>query len=308
MRKFIVLLATLLIILSTACGNEVERVEDNKEKVLYASFYPLEYMADRIIEDKMEVRNLLSNSQGIHGWEPSAKEMSDLEDAGNILINGAGLEPWLEKVSGTIKNLEVYDTSINVDLIEVSENHDSHSSDEEGHGNYDPHFWLSPKSALVQAENVYKYIIQMDPDNKGIYEENYKGLKEDLIRIDQEYREGLEGRQGRSIIVPHDAFGYIEKDYGLKQIPINTIYDDGEVDLSSMSNLIEQAKEMGIKDVLYEDETSTDIADTIVSNTGGQALPIYTIEKITDKNLENHDDYISLLRKNLESFVIATQS
>ncbi len=298
-RKNLIVIALVLAFVLSACqttGKKEQSSTTDSGKVIYTSFYPLEYMTKRIAGDKFTVKNIMPVSSSVHGWEPSAKQIADLTKAEALIINGAGLESWLEKFKDSQENLNIIDTSKNIDLI---------SGKEEAH-DHDPHFWISPKEASIQADNVYNALISLDKENENYFKENYESLKNDLNALDQEYTEKLSHSKIKKMIVPHKAFSYIERDYGIQQIPLSGVHGEGGLDMAKMKNIIEEAKTQGITDVLYEEGSSSETAEAIVKETGGKSIPIYSLEGISQEQVDAKEDYISLLRKNLEHFIEAT--
>lgn len=330
-RKNLIVIALVLAFVLSACqttGKKEQSSTTDSGKVIYTSFYPLEYMTKRIAGDKFTVKNIMPVSSSVHGWEPSAKQIADLTKAEALIINGAGLESWLEKFKDSHENLNIIDTSKNIDLIsgkeeahdhEEEEEHgheeeahgdhaheEGHNEEEHSHGDHDPHFWISPKEASIQADNVYNALISLDKENENYFKENYESLKNDLNALDQEYTEKLSHSKIKKMIVPHKAFSYIERDYGIQQIPLSGVHGEGGLDMAKMKNIIEEAKTQGITDVLYEEGSSSETAEAIVKETGGKSIPIYSLEGISQEQVDAKEDYISLLRKNLEHFIEAT--
>lgn len=312
-RKNLIVIALVLAFVLSACqttGKKEQSSTTDSGKVIYTSFYPLEYMTKRIAGDKFTVKNIMPVSSSVHGWEPSAKQIADLTKAEALIINGAGLESWLEKFKDSQENLNIIDTSKNIDLIsgkeEAHDHEEGHNEEEHSHGDHDPHFWISPKEASIQADNVYNALISLDKENENYFKENYESLKNDLNALDQEYTEKLSHSKIKKMIVPHKAFSYIERDYGIQQIPLSGVHGEGGLDMAKMKNIIEEAKTQGITDVLYEEGSSSETAEAIVKETGGKSIPIYSLEGISQEQVDAKEDYISLLRKNLEHFIEAT--
>lgn len=315
-KKYGMIIAAMLLFL-TACGQSDKKgnegSQDSKNAV-YTSFYPIEYMTKRIAGDKIEVNNIIPVSGSVHGWEPSAKQIAQLSEAKALIINGSGLESWMEKFKDSIPELIIIDTSKGIDLISAEEGHDDHHEDEteeeheeHSHGSTDPHFWLSPKEAVKQANNIYEGLVSIDQENENYYKENYNALAEELELLDKEYEEKLSISSRKKIIVPHEAFSYIERDYGIEQIPLSGIHSEGGPNIAKMKSIVEEAEAAGVKDVFYESGSSSEIADSIIKETGGRALEIDTLEGITKEQADNGEDYLSILRKNLEQLIEATK-
>ena len=82
----------------------------------------------------------------------------------------------------------------------------------------DPHTWVSPKSALVMAENIKNSLVEVDPEHKDGYEQRFEALKEKLVKLDNEFTSELSKMPKKDIVVSHQAFGYLCRDYGLTRM------------------------------------------------------------------------------------------
>ena len=102
----------LIISLFSACGKDnVKNNQKEEKQTIYTSFYALQSVTKEIVGDKMEVKNLISNGQGVHHWEPTAKDMKDLYKGSVILVNGLNLETWTEKFKSALTDLKLVEVS-----------------------------------------------------------------------------------------------------------------------------------------------------------------------------------------------------
>lgn len=318
MKKIITKIISFAIIISlfTACGkekvknNETNEVKENK-KVIYTSFYPLQSITKEIVGNKMEVRKLIPNGQEVHHWEPTAQDMKNLSEGSVILVNGLGLESWMDKFKASIKDLNVVEVSKDVNLLKAEEEHEeneNHESEEKHHhGEYDPHIWLSLRNMKVIAKNICDKVVEMDKDNETYYRENLAKVQNRLDDLDKKYSEQLQNAKIKSIITSHEAFAYLLKDYGLKQIPIENLTSDSEPDLAKMKEVIELAKNEGIKYVFYEELSENKVEETIAKEIGGEVKMLYTIEGQTEEQAKENKDYFELMEENLKALVEATK-
>jgi len=306
MKKKILLILTIAAILITGCSNKEEKTDKIR---VTASFYPLADFAEKIGGDQVEVTNLLKSGNA-HGWEPSTKDMKNILEADLVLVNGAGFESWLDKLIQSNPDLSLVDSSKNIDLIEVDHGHEEdHDHDHEGHdhGDHDPHIWLSLKNALIQMDNIKEALVSLDPDHKDYYEENYLREKTRLEGLDASYRKTLEAHKGAYFVVPHEAFAYLAKDYGLNQLAIEGINSDSEPNISQLKEIVDLCREKNIETIFYEYGSSSRIADTIAAELGAKVSPISTIELVGQKDLEEGLDYGGLMELNLKNLAESLQ-
>ncbi|WP_300410021.1 zinc ABC transporter substrate-binding protein [Lagierella sp.] len=325
MKKFISLLLVMLLI--TSCANKAgnNQSTENKEgkKVVYTSFYPIEFATKEIVKDKMDVKSVIPAGVEVHDWEPSLKDITKIKESDLVLINGLELEDWLDDAKKVVDEKKIVEVSKDIELIKPQEedhdhDHDEHDHDHEeenheeenheghhhhNHGEYDPHIWLSIRNYEVIAKNIFEEVSKIDPENRGFYEENYNSLKKSLEELDKKYTDGFKENKGKHIIVPHEAFGYMAKDYNLVQVPIENITSDSEPDLKTIANIVDLAKKEGIKTVFYEGEDSGKVPKTIAKEIGGEAKPIHTLEFITDEQEKNGDNYLTLMEENFNNIM-----
>ena len=318
MKKIITKIISFAIIISlfTACGkekvknNEKNEVKETK-KVIYTSFYPLQSITKEIVGNKMEVRKLIPNGQEVHHWEPTAQDMKNLSEGSVILVNGLGLESWMDKFKASIKDLNIVEVSKDVNLLKAEEEHEeneNHESEEKHHhGEYDPHIWLSLRNMKVIAKNICDQVVKMDKDNETYYRENLAKVQNRLDDLDKKYSEQLQNAKIKSIITSHEAFAYLLKDYGLKQIPIENLTSDSEPNLAKMKEVIELAKNEGIKYVFYEELSENKVEETIAKEICGEVKMLYTIEGQTEEQAKENKDYFELMEENLKALVEATK-
>ena len=335
MKKILALFLSILMLTSCATKPENKEGTSTKEegkKVVYTSFYPIEFATKEIVKDKMEVKSVIPAGVEVHDWEPSLKDMENLKESKLVLINGLELESWIEDAKKVVDNDKIVDLSDGIDLIKADEDdhdqeddydheddhdhedeHDHDHEEEEGHGHhhhhhgeFDPHVWLSLRNFQIVSKNICEAVSNVDPENKEFYEKNYEEFKNKLDELDKKYAGEFEKNKGKHIIVPHEAFGYMARDYGLVQIPIENLTSDSEPDLKTIADIVDTAKSEEIKTVFYEDEDSGKVPQTIAKEIGGKAMPIHTLEFITDEQEKNGENYLTMMEENfkniLESF------
>lgn len=336
MKKIITKIISFAIIIAlfSACGKE--NLKNNKveeKQTVYASFYPLQSMTKEIVGDKMEVKNIIPVGQGVHHWEPTAKDMKDINKGSVLFVNGLNLETWTEKFQSALTDLKLVEVSKDITLLK-SEEHEDHEHgekehDHEGehredekdvvkplsekeehhhsHGEYDPHIWLSLRNMKVIAKNICEQIVEMDKANESFYRENLKKVQEKLDILDKKYSEQLKNAKTKSIITSHEAFAYLFNDYGFKQIPIQGINSESEPGLEKMKDIVEFAKREGLKYVFYEELSESKIEETIAKEIGGEVKMLYTIEGQTEQQVRENKDYFQMMEENLKALVEATK-
>lgn len=279
---------------SQVVEESVEDSTDTDKPVVYTTTFSIYDFTKRIAGDRVDVKNLFEGVTDAHHWEPSPADIVNLNEADALFINGAGFEMWLEDMMANLDDgIEFIDTSEGVDLLASDHDHD--------HGEFDPHYWISPEDVKKQAENIYKGLVALDPEGEASFKENYEAVEAELDKLDDEYEEGLREFEGKAIVVPHKAFTYLADEYDLVQIPIEGLLADGDPNPQRMAEIVDLANEQGIQSVFYDPYGSDKTAGQIANEIGAELAPLYTLESISAEDEANGEDYFSLMRKNLES-------
>lgn len=169
------------------------------------------------------------------------------------------------------------------------------------HGNYDPHVWLDPSLSIKIASNIKDSLIQLMPEKKSEFENNYKMLEKELTALDNEYKQVIDNSKTKYLLVAHDAYGYWANRYGIKQIAVNGLSPTQEPSQRELTNIIKESKEHQIKYIAFEQNVSPRVAEIIQKEIGAKALTLNNLESITEEDVKNNEDYFSLMRKNLET-------
>lgn len=188
------------------------------------------------------------------------------------------------------------------DNHEKDEDNDVHEDKEHEHehGDFDPHTWASPKNARIEAKNIKDALVKADEKNKDYYEENFKKLDDDLKALDESFSSELSKLSNKTVVVQHEAYGYMMRDYGLKQKGIQGLSPDSEPDPSRMKEIVNFAKANNVKVIFFEELISPKVAETIAREVGAETKVLNPVEGLTKEQIDKGDDYISVMKQNLE--------
>lgn len=320
MKKFCLFLLAIIFCMPAfllgGCGDEKEGL------TIYASFYPAYYLASAVAKDKAKVINLVPAGAEAHGLELTIKQTRALSKSDMIIYNGAGMETWLEPfVKSLDKNSYQYfydddgpehdghkgvlllDLSHNLDLISFDDADHDHDHD---HGSYDPHTWTSLKNMAIMLGSIKDAFIRLDSQNKDYYEQNYQTLLSQIQQLDKEYSLALDSKnlKTNTIVVSHESFAYLCRDYGLNQIALQGITTEDDVSISKVIEVANIVKTHNIK-VLFWDNSATNRAllERVAELAGYEvSIEILSpVENLTAKEIQNGDTYLTVMRRNLDA-------
>lgn len=286
MKKGIWSIAFLLLSL-VSCAKE------NNSKTIYASFYPIYDLTKRIVGDKFVVKNLTPAGSEPHDYEPTAKEVAGMISSPLLLLNGLGLDHWAESMPKELKEKSFVVTE-GIDALTIN-------------GVTDPHVWLSVKNASIELTNIYERVVTLDPDNVSYYEANYKTAYDELIALDNEFKEATKDLTNKYLVVSHAAFGYLCDEYGFTQHYLSGLEPDSVPTAKTKERIVELIKELNITTIFYEEYVGSDIADSLAKETGIKVDVLNPLEGLSQEELDEGEDYLSVMRSNLDKIVRSCQ-
>ena len=301
---------TLSLSLLTGCGTQPAdtAADDGRLRVL-TSFYPMYDFACKIGGDCIDVTNMVPSGTEPHDWEPSTNDLKNLEKADVFIYNGADMEPWADDLLVSRSDtLHVVEASENVELRTTDGEHEhahEHEDADHHHGDFDPHVWLDPENAKIEMEAIRDALCAADPENSTVFQSNYEKYAAELDALDAEFREKLAPLPNRTIVVAHEAFGYLCDAYGLTQVGIEGLSPDSEPDPGRMAEVIDFVRDHSISTIFFEELVSPKVAEAIASETGAQAKMLSPLEGLSNEQAAAGADYFSVMHDNLAALMEA---
>lgn len=270
----------------------------NTKMRVVTSFYPLYFFAQQIGGDMVSVINLTPAGTEPHDYEPTPKDIAQIEKSKLLVLNGGGLEAWGDKVT---KNIDQNNTRVVVagkDIIEAAQA-------QEGTANIDPHIWLSLPLAIKMVEKIKMGIEQADPTNSSYYDARASVLEAKLADLHQEYQKGLASCVNTNIITSHAAFGYLGATYGLHPVSIAGLSPDTEPSPRQLGDIVQLARKNNTKYIFFESLVSPKLSETIAREVGAQTLVLNPLEGLTPDEIMGGSDYFTEMKINLKNLETA---
>lgn len=251
-----------------------------------AAFYPLQYVAERVTGDRAQVDVLTAPGGEPHDTALSVKEAALVARA-DVIVMAGGLQPAVDDaVSGAAEDATVVDAS-GPDFVE------QHAPTIRPD---DPHFWLDPLLMADLGDAVAEALVDADPAHADAYRDNAAELRAELRQLDRAYEEGLADCERRTVVVSHDAFGYLDR-YGLEFAPIAGLSPGAEPTPADLARLQDLIRREGITTVFSERLVSPRLAQSLADDLGIDTAVLDPIEGLSEETAD--EDYLSLMRTNL---------
>ena len=321
----------------------------NKEKdkegfTVVTSFYPMYILTSNLTKDipGVSVVNLTENQTGcLHDYQLTTQDMIELDSADLLVMNGGGMESFIEGVLTSYPELEVVEAGKGIQMLDnqsehnhehIAEadededhdhedheeyedhdhedhedhdhedhNHEDHEHEEENHdhhhdhGEYNAHVWMDMSNYLIQMQNVYEALSQMDPDHAREYEKNYKAYQEKVEEVKKEYEQELTDVKNRDVVIFHDAFAYLAKELGLDVVYTINLDSDTYLSAGEVKEIIDEVNRHQVKVLFTEEQYSDSIAESVAKETDAS---VYVIDSLVT-GADDLDSYLKGMKYNL---------
>lgn len=286
MKRTIILLIITIIFLSQSCTKSEPKTVDNRVQV-FTSVLPQKFLVDRIGGDFVNTQSIVGSGDSPATYQPTPNQIMALSQADILFKIGVPYETvYLKKITATLKNLKIIDTSDGINKRHIDSHHHDENNDDEKHKEdegLDPHVWLSPVLAKVQAKTILNSLILLDPNNKEYYKTRYDKLIQDLDNITFELHAKLAPLKGKTMFVYHPSFGYFTDEFSLHQESIES--GGKEPTPSQLEDIITEAITDGIKIIIVQPEFSIKSANAIASAINGTVTTMNPLEVNYIENL-----------------------
>ncbi|WP_428026941.1 metal ABC transporter solute-binding protein, Zn/Mn family [Arcobacter sp.] len=256
------------------------------QKTVTVSIPPQKYFIEKIAKDKIFVNIMVQPGFSPATYEPKTSQMKDLINSDIYFSIGVPFEEsWLSKFRDINKNMLIIDTSIGIKKIMIAKHNHGEEKHEHHEENLDPHIWLDPILVKVQAKNIFDALVKLDIENREFYYNNYKKFLVELDDLHSLLSKNLKSLKGKKFMVFHPSWGYFAKRYELEQEAVEK--QGKEPKSKEIINLIDEAKEEGIKVVFVAPQFSKKSAEIIANGIGGKTIFIDPLSQNWQENLIN---------------------
>ncbi len=282
MKKTTYILVIVVLLLSAGCrpGSKAGQ-HSSGERVLTVTIEPQRFFLEKIVGDRFTVNTLIPPGANHETYEPAPSVMTDLGKSSIYFKVGAlGFEnAWSERLGKNNPDVVVVNCSEGIEAIEDAHSDHAHHS-HEGHTHshsegIDPHVWTSPSAVRIFTANMYKAVVEADPENEAFYKANFDSLTRRIDRTDSLIRDLLQDIPSRGFVIYHPALGYFARDYGLHQYSIE--FEGKNPSPRQLKELVDIAHAENIHIVFIEKGYDTKNAEVMAKEIGART---YTIDPL----------------------------
>ncbi len=274
------------------------RTPQASRREVIASFYPVAYFAERIAGGLIDIRIPCPPDADPAEWTPDRSEVSAMQAASLILINGAEFESW--RSSTSLPESRVVDTTAGLknELIQGPVVRHSHGpAGEHSHGGIDGHTWLDPLHAIAQARAVMEAFVRAWPGDRARFEAGFEALKADLAGLDASLQALAPDLRRATLLTNHAAYGYLAKRYGWTVTDLDLSPDEAPspAQWKAIAEAVEHAPADRPRLMLFEAEPMPSTAERLANQWRIRAVVFSPCE-----SREDGADYLARMRANID--------
>ncbi len=254
---------------------------------IVTSFYPIHIAVLNVARNipGVEVINLTPPVTGcLHEYSMTPQDLRTLARADAFVVNGLGMESFLDEAVKRLPRLRVIDASRGIEPLDDN-----------------PHVWVSVTLAIQQVRTIADALEEFDPDHAERYRANADAYIAQLDALRRKMREGLDGVKNRHIVTLHEAFPYFAQEFGLRVIAVIEREPGSEPGARELAQTIDLVRQTGAPALFAEPQYPAKAIDTIAAETGAK---VYTLDPAVTGPMEP-GAYVGIMETNLETLIAA---
>ena len=325
-----VILIILAILIVVGAGFAIFKIGDNKKKdsskkqVVASNFASYDFLRAIIGDNEnIELTFLLGPGKEAHSYDPTAKDLTLIQNADLFVYIGGEMEQWAEKVLDSLKEEKDVKTICIANFVdtieeqevdgaeEEEEHHHEHEEDVDEHeeeheheeGAFDEHIWTSPSNAIKMVNRLEQAMEEIDDKNSEKYKQNAENYISQINDVDNQIKEVINNKvRNRLIFGDKMPMQYFINYYGLEvSAAFNGCSTETEPSAKTIAYLEDKVKQEKIPVVLYIELNNGRVAKTIADEVGNncQAMQIQALHNVTLDDFNNGETWVSLMRRNI---------
>jgi zinc/manganese transport system substrate-binding protein len=294
-----------LIAAAIAVGMAAAPAEAKERLSVVASFSILGDFAQEVGGEHVSVVTLVGPDGDAHAYEPTPADVQQVAEAGAIIVNGLGLEGWLDRLleaSGT--RAKVSEATKGIAPLTIDG--EVHEQDAHTHQAFDPHAFQSISNAITYVKNIAEALCTADEQNCAAYRANEAAYTQRLKGLHMEVKEAIAKipADKRRVITSHDAFNYFARDYGIEFLAPEGVSTEAEASAAEVAKLIRQIREKKATALFVENISDPRLVEQIGRETGLKVSGVLFSDALSPKD-GPAGTYVDMMRHNVRTITEA---
>lgn len=304
-NKITAILLAVLMLMLCGCSYTAPKKSD-RLSVVCSIFAPYDF-ARRIAGDRAEVKMLLPTGVESHSYEPTPRDIIELENSDIFFYVSEHTETWVTQITDAVENESVKKIDIADELGIVINDHDhdhghhhGEEHDEHDESETDEHIWTNLETATKMIDCIAKEMGEADTDNADYYNENAKSYSAEILKLRDDFSRLVKSSKRREIVSgSRFAMKNFTREFGIEfTAAFDSCVDNTEPSASVMAQIIDKINADNLPVVFYEELTEPKIARAVSIETGAKMLLLHSCHNVSSDEMKRGETYLSLMRQN----------
>lgn len=318
-KKNISLMLSIVLALSLVGGCDFSPQEKNDKLKIVTTIFPTYDWAKGVLGDKVadyDITFLTNTGLELHSYTPTVADIVKIAEADLFIYVGSQSDLWVDYTLDQVTN----ENQLRLNLLDIVQEELREKEIKEGvqiveddcceDDLFDEHVWMSINNAILVSAEIQNALCQIDPDNEEYYISSGSQYLQDLSDLDSLYRESLANQDLRTVIFPDRfPFLYLFSDYDLDYFAaFSSCTSETEVSFQTLAYLTDKLNELDVDYVFNVSGANHNIAQAVIENSQNkqqEILYLSAMESITDSDVKQGTTYISIMKNNLDTLLIA---
>jgi zinc transport system substrate-binding protein len=294
--------ALLLPALLASCGAEPENTpQAGDSKLVYASFEPQRWLSAQLVGELAEIAVITAEGEDPLHYTPDEKQLAAIQQAKLVVLNGAGAEPWTDKLSLPLSKTVNTSDAFHDEYIEIQGaiKHSHGPGKEHTHAGTDPHIWLDPENLRRMARAIHASLIKIWPEQKDALGKRLQATEKAIDALHQGFESLGKQPEGEVFVASHPAYNYVARRYGWEMLNLDLDPETMPGD-EVFAELKEKLQSHKARYIFWEGEPKAEIAARFKTELGLESVLFSPGELLSKDELAKGEDFASVMQANMQ--------
>lgn len=250
--------------------------------------------------DLVSVTSLVPKNGDVHTYDPRPADIRALASARLVVMNGLGLDDWLEKsiANAALTGTPLVKLAVGLPGVPLLPGEEP--------GTQNPHLWMDVKYAELYVDRIEAGLAAVDPAGSAAFAARATAYKASLEQLDANIRHevGTIPVSNRKLVAFHDAFPYFAREYGITIVGVAVEAPGQDPSAGYTAQLIEAIRSAGVKAIFSERQFPTRLVDQLAAETGAKVVANLYDDALGDPPVTS---YVALMQWDVDQLVAALQ-
>jgi ABC-type Zn uptake system ZnuABC Zn-binding protein ZnuA/ABC-type Mn2+/Zn2+ transport system permease subunit len=239
----------------------------NGKPVVVATTTQIADFARAVGGDAIDVHQILKPNTDPHEYEPRPNDIQATTNAEVVLLNGDGLDSWMDKVISSAGGKPKVVTLADVTRVQLPGEKTGPEA-----SRFDPHWWHDPRNAEAAVEDIRAALDSALPKSKEVFDRRAAAYVARLDALDKRIGKCFASvpATARKLVTSHDAFNYFAHRYGIQVVGaiIPSQSTEAQPSAGDVARLVRQVKQEHVKAIFLESSINPKLAKAVAAQAG----------------------------------------